>query len=80
VRLNLGFVYLQLKRFSDVERQMRETLQLDPRQPQAYALLGDARLLSGDPAGARQAFLHALALDPQNPMALEGIQAVGGRP
>jgi Flp pilus assembly protein TadD len=77
VRLNLGFVYLQLKRFTDVERLMLETIQLDPRQPKAYALLGAARLENGDRSGAREAFRRALALDPRNPMALQGAQAIG---
>ena len=77
VRLNLGFVYLQLRRFPEVERLMRETIQLVPREPQAYALLGAARLQSGDSAGAREAFRRALALDPRNPMALQGAQAMG---
>jgi arylsulfatase A-like enzyme/cytochrome c-type biogenesis protein CcmH/NrfG len=77
VRLNLGFVYLQLRRFPDVERLMSETIQLAPRQPQAYALLGAARLQSGDSASAREAFRRALTLDPHNPMALEGAQALG---
>jgi len=80
VRLNLAFVYLQLRRFADLERLMRETIQLDPRQPQAYALLGAARLQNGNSAGARDAFQHALALDPHNPMAQQGLQALEGRP
>jgi Flp pilus assembly protein TadD len=53
---------------------MRETIQFDPRQPQAYAELGAARLENGNKAGAREAFQRALALDPRNPMALEGAQ------
>jgi arylsulfatase A-like enzyme/Flp pilus assembly protein TadD len=77
VMLNLGFVYLQLRRFTDVERLMREAIRFDPREPQAYALLGAARLRSGDNAGAREAYRHALALDPRNPMALQGAQAMG---
>jgi arylsulfatase A-like enzyme/tetratricopeptide (TPR) repeat protein len=77
VRLNLGFVYLQLRRFPDVERLMRETIQLSPREPQAYALLGAARLQSGDSAGAREAFRRALALDPHNPIARQRAQALG---
>jgi arylsulfatase A-like enzyme/tetratricopeptide (TPR) repeat protein len=80
VRLNLGFVYLQLRRFPDVEQLMSETIQLDPRQPQAYALLGAARLRSGDSTGAGEAFRRALALDPRNPMALQGAQALGLAP
>jgi len=77
VMLNLGFVYLQLRRCEDVERLMSAAIQLNPREPQAYALLGAARLESGDSAGARQALQRALALDPHNPMALEGVRAMG---
>ena len=77
VRLNLGFVYLQLRRFKDVEKLMTATIELAPRQPQAYALLGAAHLQNGDSAGAREAFQRALALDPHNPMALEGARAMG---
>jgi len=77
VMLNLGFVCLQLKRFEDVERLMSAAIQINPREPQAYALLGAARLQSGDSAGAREAFQRALALDPHNPMALEGVRAMG---
>jgi arylsulfatase A-like enzyme/Flp pilus assembly protein TadD len=76
VRLNLGFVYLQLKRFGDVERLMTQTIRLDARQPQAYALLGAACLQLRKTEGAREAFQHALALDPHNGMALEGMRAV----
>jgi arylsulfatase A-like enzyme/Tfp pilus assembly protein PilF len=80
VRLNLGFVYLQLRRFQAVERLMKATIELNQRQPQAYALLGAARLQSGDDTGAREAFQRALALDPHNPMALEGARAMGLSP
>ena len=56
---------------------MQETIQLDPRQPKAYAILGAARLESGDRSGAREAFRRALALDPHDPMAIQGAQATG---
>ena len=78
--LNLGFVYLQMKRFADVERLMTEVIRLDSRQPQAFAMLGAARLQNGNYAGAREAFRRALALDPRNPMALEGVQLMGLTP
>ncbi len=77
VMLNLGFVCLKLGRFTEVERLMKAAIQLDPRQAQAYALLGAARHDSGDNAGAREAFQHALALDPHNRMALQGAHALG---
>lgn len=77
VTLNLGFVYLQLRRLKDVEELMSAAIRLNPREPQAYALLGAARLQTGDSAGAREAFQRALALDPHNPMALEGARAMG---
>jgi Flp pilus assembly protein TadD len=66
-----------LGRFTEVERLMKSAIQLDPRQAQAYALLGTARQESGDHAGARGAFQHALALDPHNRMALQGAHALG---
>ena len=75
--LNLGFVYLKLGRFAEVERLMMASIQLDPRQAQAYALLGAARHASGDNAGAREAFQHALALDPHNRLAAQGARALG---
>jgi Tfp pilus assembly protein PilF len=75
--LNLGFVYLKLRRFTEVERLMKEAIQLDPRQAQADALLGAARQGSGDNAGARDAFQRALALDPHNRLALQGAHALG---
>ena len=77
VMLNLGFVCLKLGRFTDVERLMKAAIQIDPRQAQAYALLGAASHESGDNAGAREAFQHALALDPHNRMALQGAHALG---
>jgi len=77
VMLNLGFVYLKLQRFTEVERLMKEAVQLDPRQAQADALLGAARQGSGDNAGAREAFQRALALDPHNRLALQGAHALG---
>ncbi len=80
VTLNLGFVYLQLRRLKDVEELMSAAIRLNPREPQAYALLGAARLQTGDIAGAREAFQRALALDPHNPMALEGARAIGLSP
>jgi arylsulfatase A-like enzyme/tetratricopeptide (TPR) repeat protein len=80
VMLNLGFVYLKLRRFTDVERLMKVAIELDPRQAQAYALLGAACHESGDHTGAREAFQHALALDPHNRLALQGAQALGLAP
>jgi arylsulfatase A-like enzyme/tetratricopeptide (TPR) repeat protein len=80
VRLNLGFVYLQLKRFTDAERLMGDTIQLDPSRAQAYAELGTARLESANSAGAREAFRRALALEPRNPMALQGARRLGLAP
>jgi len=77
VTLNLGFVYLQLRRLKDVEELMSAALRLNPREPQAYALLGAARLQMGHSADAREAFQRALALDPHNPVALEGAHAMG---
>jgi len=77
VMLNLGFVYLKLRRFTEVERLMKAAIQLDPRQAQAYALLGASCHESGDNAGAREAFQQALALDPHNRLALQGAQALG---
>ena len=77
VMLNLGFVYLKLGRFTEVQRLMKAALQLDPRQAQGYALLGAACHESGDNAGAREAFQHALALDPRNRLALQGAHALG---
>ena len=75
--LNLGFVYLKLRRFTEVERLMKEAIQVDPRQAQADALLGAARQGSADNAGAREAFQRALALDPHNRLALQGTHALG---
>jgi arylsulfatase A-like enzyme/Tfp pilus assembly protein PilF len=77
VMLNLGFVDLKLGRFAEVERLMKQTIQLDPRQAQSYALLGAASHGSGNDAGAREAFQRALALDPHNRLALQGAQALG---
>jgi cytochrome c-type biogenesis protein CcmH/NrfG len=49
---------------------------LDPKDVLALTLLGKIRLQQGDRAAARELFRRALALDPRNPDALQGMSAL----
>lgn len=51
-------------------------LALDPAYPVTWSNLGVIRLRSGNPAGAEQAYLKALALDPVHASALSNIDSL----
>ena len=47
-------------------REQRTALTLDPANPEGWNDLGVLQIHAGDKAAAREAFEHALKLDPQN--------------
>lgn len=56
-----------------------EALKLDPDNATAYAYRGVARIAMNDPDDARTDLQHALALDPGNPIAAQGVAMLAAR-
>jgi tetratricopeptide (TPR) repeat protein len=67
-----------LERFDEVFSALANALRLDPNNATSYSYQGFARLALNNPSGARSDFQRALELDPQNSLALDGIQRVDG--
>ena len=73
---NLGFVEAESGRLPEASTHLAEALRLDPKDVLALTLLGKIRLQQGDRAAARELFRRALALDPRNPDALQGMSSL----
>ena len=63
-------------RLPEASAHLSEALRLDPKDVLALTLLGKIRLQQGDRAAARELFRRALALDPRNPDAQQGMSAL----
>ena len=59
----LGYVYSQLKRYSDAQPEFERTIALDPRMAEAHLNLG-LILMDRDPAAAADSFRQAADLQP----------------
>lgn len=70
----LGYAYSGLKRFADAKTEFSRAVELDPKMAPAYLNLGLV-LMDSDPAGAAEAFRHAVDLLPSQsrPRFLEGF-------
>jgi TolB-like protein/lipoprotein NlpI len=60
-------------RFSEAIAMARRAVELDPLAPRAWDLLGQSLIASGDRASSRDAFNHALTIDPAYPYALNDL-------
>ena len=70
----LAQVYLQLTRLTDALAEQRLVLQLAPDSASDWNDLGVIEARAGDRTAARQAFEHALTLDPNNPEAQRNLR------
>lgn len=75
-----GEVLLSLERFDEAERYLQKALELNPHLTDAIANVGFLYLHRGDPQTASECFDRALALEPQNPKALQGKLKVQAGP
>jgi Flp pilus assembly protein TadD/mono/diheme cytochrome c family protein len=64
--LALARVYGEMGQMPDAIREQRAALAIDSSNPEGWNDLGVLQIHSGDKAAAREAFEHALKLDPQN--------------
>jgi Flp pilus assembly protein TadD len=63
---SLGYSYRNLKQYELAFKNYRRAIELDPRHPGAHEYIGEAYLITGDPAGAERhlAALKAICLLP----------------
>ena len=69
----LAQVYLQLTRLTDALAEQRLVLRLEPKSASDWNDLGVIEARAGDRTAARQAFEHALTLEPNNPEAQRNL-------
>jgi len=62
----MGSAYRQLGDFEQARQSFRESLEIDPNQGQVWLALGVVTQLSGDPAGAIQAYSRAIKIQPSD--------------
>jgi TolB-like protein/lipoprotein NlpI len=67
---------ISVGRFSEAIAMARRAVELDPLAPRAWDLLGQSLIASGDRASSRDAFNHALTIDPAYPYALNDLAAL----
>lgn len=70
-----GAALLQLNEFERARNDLEAALRLDPKLPDIYTMVGEARDKTGATAQAETAFLQALQIDPDN---FEANLYVGG--
>ena len=79
---NLGLALYHIKKYPDAEKTLRFALGLDPKLQAAHYNLGLVLLAEKRPAEARESFLRARQLGPDNPFgqaASERLRAMGDR-
>lgn len=68
----LGWALFQTQKYAEAAQAYARATQLDPKKPDYWSSLGEARVLAGPgdvPAEAKTAFEKAVALDPKDPRA-----------
>jgi tetratricopeptide (TPR) repeat protein len=73
VRANLAVALLQLNRLEEAERELRRTLEMDPRQPDAWTNLGSLLLRRESFEASAQASRQALELNQDFAMARNNL-------
>ena len=74
----IAYTEAQLGMTDDVFTAVSNALKLDPNNALAYAYRGLARVATNDTGGANADFQHSLQLEPQNTVALSGLQRLAG--
>lgn len=62
----LGTAYIRLERWDEAKAALERSLQLEPKQPNAYTYLGNIAMQSGDGVTMVQQLMHAIAVDPED--------------
>ena len=62
----LGRSYMMLERWDDARASLEKSIELEPRQPNAYTTLGTISLQNGDGIGFVSNFLKAISIDPKD--------------
>ncbi len=73
-----GYLLLLAKQYPQSIADLRQATQSDPKDPNGWVWLGQALLNSGNKAEAQAAFQKAIALDPGNESAKEGLSLSRG--
>jgi len=77
VLYNLGTLQLEEKQFSDAESSFRRAVEANAKYAKGYYGLGQALLMTGHGAEARENFEKVIALDPLSPEAVKAKEALG---
>ena len=75
--LYLGLALTDLGRHGEAEPAFAEAARLMPREPEVYAVWGEALLKRGDRAGAAEKFREALRHRPDHRAARQGLEGLG---
>ena len=62
----LGMAYIRLERWDEAKAALEKSLELEPKQPNAYTYLGAIAEQSGDGATMVKQFINAISVDPQD--------------
>jgi len=62
----LGTAYIRLERWDEAKAALEKSLELEPKQPNAYTYLGAIAEQSGDGATMVKQFINAISVDPQD--------------
>lgn len=62
----LGVAYIRAKRWDEAKAALEKSLELEPRQPNAYTYLGMIAMQAGDYVTMVQQQLNAISVDPQD--------------
>jgi type IV pilus biogenesis/stability protein PilW len=79
VLYNLGTLQLEAKQFTDAESSFRRAVEANAKYAKGYYGLGQALLMSGRGAEARENFEKVIALDPASPEAAKAKEALNSR-
>ena len=79
VLYNLGTLQLEAKQFADAESSFRRAVEANAKYAKGYYGLGQALLMSGRGAEARENFEKVIALDPASPEAAKAKEALSSR-
>lgn len=79
-RFHLGLALIKEKNFREAGRALSEALKLDPMNALCLAELGHVYIELGFKLRAKSAFEKALAVDPHNKRAVEGLRTITNHP
>lgn len=66
IHFQLGTLYLNLQRYDEARASLRQSLEIEPAQPNALTSLADIALYQGDGVAYVQHFIKSLEIDPRD--------------